>query len=172
MLRPVAAREPAKEIGTSLPWKWQLWFAIALLGLFVGLAVWMVMIADDTDAAWDRRVYVFGSVEALVFAAVGWVFGREVHRADAEKARQDADQAKKDAKAAQAEAADKREEAATERMKGQSLAAAVDAAAGAPTPDGGQARDVGLSGQGVAPPVPASQLSSLQTLAQRLYGSG
>ena len=99
--------------------------ALVLLTAFAVLAVWMMASADVEETTWARRVYVFGAVEAIVFAAVGWLFGREVHRGQAEAAQKDAQEAKADAAEARDTASAKSEEAAVARTKGQALAAAV-----------------------------------------------
>ena len=99
--------------------------ALVLLTAFAVLAVWMMASADVEETTWARRVYVFGAVEAIVFAAVGWLFGREVHRGQAEAAQKDAQEAKADAAEARDTASAKSEEAAVARTKGQALASAV-----------------------------------------------
>jgi hypothetical protein len=67
------------------------------LGLAVGFAVFAFFLVDNADTKdpteWERWVYVFGAVEALAFTAVGWLFGREVHRERAENAEHRADEA-------------------------------------------------------------------------------
>ena len=89
-------------------------------------------------------MFVFSSVEAIVFTAVGWIFGLEVHRAQAESAQKDADDAKEDAEE-KSQLADRRaEEAAEERAKGMRLAGAVETFAAGPADRHGQARDVGF----------------------------
>jgi hypothetical protein len=88
--------------------------ALLLLIVFAALVAVMIVRADDgNEVTWAHLVYVFGAVEAIVFTAVGWFFGKEVHREAAEKAREDADaskadaaKARDDAGAAAAEAAD------------------------------------------------------------------
>lgn len=69
-------------------------FAV-LVGIgFAVFAVFLVANADTTDSQeWERWVYVFGAVEAIAFAAVGWVFGREVNRQRAEQAEEQASDA-------------------------------------------------------------------------------
>jgi hypothetical protein len=85
----------------------------ALVGVgFAVFAVFLVANADTTDSQeWERWIYVFGAVEAVAFAAVGWVFGREVNRQRAEQAEDRA-----------SEAAAKEKE---EREKGATLAGLV-----------------------------------------------
>ena len=137
--------------------KAQLIIASALLIGFAVLVVAMLAWAQT----WEQRIYVFGAVEAIVFTAVGWVFGREVHRQTAETAKQDAAEAKQDAKAKGEEAKDM----AVEAQKGRMLAAAVDAALGEPAAGGGGPRDVSA----VPPSAPSTSLASLKALAEKLY---
>ena len=62
----------------------------------------MLSVADGDAQVWERRVYIFSGVEAIVFTAVGWIFGREVHRATAQQAQENAEQAKEELEAEQA----------------------------------------------------------------------
>jgi len=95
------------------PWRSQYWVAIGLIAVFVALVVVMLVVSDvKEETVWQRRVYLFGSVEAVVFTAVGWMFGREVHRTAVESAQQEAQQAKEEASAARTEAKQRSDQAA------------------------------------------------------------
>lgn len=75
--------------------------------VFLALSVWLFTAADDegtTEIVWSRYAYIVGGLEAIVFAAVGWLFGREVNRGTAEAAKKQADAATQDADAAKGEA--------------------------------------------------------------------
>jgi hypothetical protein len=74
--------------------------------------------SDVTEIVWSRYVYLFGGFEAVVFTAVGWLFGREVHRAAVETATKHAAEYKEEADAAKDEAS-----------RGRALAVAVKASA-------------------------------------------
>jgi len=89
-----------------------------LIAAFVAFVAFLLHEVAVSQASWERYVYLLSGVEAVVFAGVGWLFGKEVHRERAEKAEATA------AKAAdgQVKAAT---EAAAERQKGLSLAQAV-----------------------------------------------
>ena len=94
--------------------------AIALIGVFLVAIVVMYWLRDDRY--WDRLLFLFGALEALVFAGAGALFGTtvqrgnlEVARKDAAVARQDADQARQDAAAAQEQMSAAREAAARHR---------------------------------------------------------
>lgn len=58
---------------------------VSLLGFGV-LALYLLIDVDVEEVTWSRRVYIFAAVEAITFAGVGWLFGREVHRERAEVA--------------------------------------------------------------------------------------
>ncbi|MFT7022422.1 MAG: hypothetical protein ACJA07_001506 [Rhodococcus sp. (in: high G+C Gram-positive bacteria)] len=82
--------------------------AIALVVVFLALSVWLFTAANDegtTEIVWSRYAYIVGGLEAIVFAAVGWLFGREVNRGTAEVAKKQADAATQAADAAKGKAA-------------------------------------------------------------------
>ena len=162
-----SAAEPTRRDSDHLPWRWQFSIAATLIVAFAVLTVFMLSWANASDAVWKNRVFVFSSVEAVVFTAVGWVFGREVHRAEAESAQKDAEDAREDAKAKSELADRKAEEAAEERAKGMRLAGAVETFAAGPADRRDQPRDVGLRAE---PAGSSSQVAFLQDLARRLYG--
>ncbi len=81
-----------------------------------------------TEIEWGRNVYLYGGLEALAFAAAGFLFGREVHRQRAERAERHADSAQRDANSA-------RNAAATSAANGRALAEGVRAIAEAPAED-------------------------------------
>ena len=101
---------------------WVTWvFAVALVALFA-LASWILyQLADDAgvdEKLWARYVYVFSALHSIVFTAIGWIFGREVHRSAASAATKDARNAKREAKAAA-------DMATQQTFKGHALAEAV-----------------------------------------------
>jgi hypothetical protein len=156
-------------------WSWQFWVAVALVVAFVALAVAMLGLADGSDQAWQRRVYVFGAVEAVVFTAVGWLFGREVHRAEAETAKSDAADAKREAETAREEAkrnataaAEATRSAAEEHAQARTVAATVRHTTIAGTAGGGPGGDVSL---GAAEPARPAAVVDLKGLLEELYGT-
>ena len=80
---------------------------------------------SGTELIWQRRVYLFGGVEAIVFTAVGWIFGREVNRQQVNAAENRANTSVKRADAAVEEASDERANAADLAARGQAAKAAV-----------------------------------------------
>jgi lysylphosphatidylglycerol synthetase-like protein (DUF2156 family) len=143
----------------NMQWKWQFVVAGMLIVAFAVLTFFMLSWADAPAEEWKNLVFVFSSVEAIVFTAVGWLFGREVHREGAETARKDAAEAQDKADANQREAAD-------EKAKGMRLAGAVEAMDGTTTlRTQGEGEDVGFA------PADAglSQVDRVRQLARDLY---
>jgi hypothetical protein len=66
---------------------------LAVMGF--AFTVWYLLVSahSSSDAGWQRLAYVFSGVETVVFTAVGWLFGREINRKQAETAQQRADTA-------------------------------------------------------------------------------
>ena len=103
---------------------WFNWgFAIALVVLFVVACAVLLQLVDNEgvdEIRWHRYVYIFSAFASVVFTAVGWLFGREVHRSTAERAITDAKHARQEAKSATTQANH-------EAMKGRHLAEAIKA---------------------------------------------
>ena len=53
---------------------------------------------NEPNEVWVKITYIFSSVEAIVFTAVGFIFGREVNKSRAVKAEKNEEKAKKDEK--------------------------------------------------------------------------
>jgi hypothetical protein len=153
--------------------------AFALIGLFLVALVAMYQLRDDQY--WDRLLFLFGALEALVFAGAGALFGTTVQRGNVEAARKDAAVARQDAQAARQEmtvarehlsvardeAAQQREEARVLAERGTRLADTVRVFAAAqprPRPDRPGARPEDL-----APATPPSELGPLVELADRWF---
>jgi hypothetical protein len=173
---------PAAAEGGQARWTWQFGVAVGLLVGFGVLVVVMMTMADGNDTAWQRRVYLFGAVQALVFTAIGWLFGREVHRSEAQTARRDAEAAQREAQGARedargnaAAAAAAQQEAVEERTKGRAVQAAVHSATDAPRETGG-AGDAGGGpgdagyGDERAPAHARHALLDLRAMVDELYG--
>jgi hypothetical protein len=52
-------------------------------GLFI---FYMLSIAKVNELEWSRTIYLFSGIEAIAFAATGFLFGKEVHRQEAKSA--------------------------------------------------------------------------------------
>src|SRR3954466_8972780 len=70
--------------------RWQepaFWFGVGVIVAFAGLSLYLIRAAGNTEEiGWTRMLYIYGGLEAIVFAAAGYIFGREVHRERAEAA--------------------------------------------------------------------------------------
>ena len=70
-------------------------------------------------------LYLFTGIEAIVFAALGYVFGKDINRKRAESAEKDAKKSKKEAENSRREAEKAKEKTYMEREKGIALSSAV-----------------------------------------------
>jgi hypothetical protein len=80
--------------------KFILAFVLTLLYIWLVYAMWQLT-TTTKEIEWTRAVYLLSGVESIVFAAVGFLFGREVHRERANKAESRAIAAAEKAEAAQ-----------------------------------------------------------------------
>lgn len=168
---------PPRADQVNLPnvakWTWQFIVAVALLVAFAALIAAMILMAHGDDTVWQRRIYVFGAAQAIVFTAIGWLFGREVNRSTAESAKNDAVQAKQEAANARQEATEKTLQAAEsmriaaeEKTKGRAVKALVRNGQSAATAGrAGGPRDVGMTTSPTA-----GILTDLRALVDELYG--
>lgn len=105
----------------NINWKDLITYSIAVLSL-AGFSWFIYYLVGRTNSAseleWTRSVYLLSGVEAIVFAAAGFLFGREVHRVRAEKAEEKAGLAETIATEAQSRAV-------AAETKGESLASAI-----------------------------------------------
>ena len=106
--------------------------AVVLIALFVVFIV--VLIFLRASPQWDRLIFLFGGLEALVFAAAGAFFGTGVQRAHTVQAQQVANQERQRADANESDA-----------VHGQAVAAMVRAKTD--NPRGGE----GQEGRGARP---------------------
>jgi hypothetical protein len=149
--------------------------AFALIGLFLVALVVMYRLRDDQY--WDRLLFLFGALEALVFAGAGALFGTTVQRGHVEAARQDAQAARQDAQAARQEttlarehlsaardeAARHREEARVLAERGTGLADTMRVFAAGPHPP--RPDRPGARPEDLAPAAPPAEVASLVELA-------
>ena len=103
---------PAPATGGKLG-KVQIWVAVALIVVFIAtLVVLAVMRADQN---WDRLMYLLSGFEAIVFAAVGALFGVTVQRGAVDSAQKDAATARAEANTERARADENAEDARSGR---------------------------------------------------------
>jgi hypothetical protein len=115
-LPPTVTPEPQEKPASRDPVP--LWVAIlAIAGFGVFVAFLLTRLGLD-DLQWTRATYLLNGVEAIAFAAAGFLFGREVQRGRAESAERRAENA-------EAVAVENQEDA----TKGRSLATMVKATA-------------------------------------------
>lgn len=146
-----------------------------ILGGFAVLMLYMLATSGDkgvSENVWGRRLYVYGSAEAITFTAVGWLFGREVHRSTAKVARKQAADASADAKDAHRTALAKTDEAARASATGEVVARAIIASANnAASPRGRPVASFreSLTNEPAGSALSSSQLDSLKDLVMNLY---
>ena len=63
--------------------------AIGVLIAYGFFIYFLIGKADAEELDWSRLIYLFSGVEAIVFAAAGFLFGREVNRKRAENAEEE-----------------------------------------------------------------------------------
>jgi hypothetical protein len=107
----------ANQNDTSTPQKGIVVVIAILILIAYAAAVLFLFIQSKTalNETWTRYTLLLGGIEAIAFSAVGYLFGKEVHRQQAENAEKRAADAQKQATSAS-------NEAAAVRSKGQSLA--------------------------------------------------
>jgi hypothetical protein len=134
-----------------------------LIAVFVIALIVMAWLRNDRQ--WDRLIYLFGGLEAVVFAAAGALFGTSVQRGNLADARKDASQARQEAETARTEA----QLNVADAEKGKVLAEAC-RAAGQATETTSQRRGARDMDQFEATSPGASpDLRTLVTLADRLF---
>lgn len=98
-----------EKLRAYLPWL----FAIMILSGYAWFIYYLIGKTDSKDEEWVKITYIFSSVEAIVFTAVGFIFGREVNKSRAVEAERKEEQAKKDKKEFAKEVLDKIPQAPT-----------------------------------------------------------
>jgi len=129
------------------------WVGLLVLIGFAGLVAWTLGVRGDTN--WDRVVYIFGSVEAIAFAAAGAIFGTQVQRQQVQAAQAQASAERTRANEAQSTV----QQHVAKAAQAKALAVAVKRATESP------AGDVG--GETVAP----SALAHLAAIADQILAS-
>jgi hypothetical protein len=69
----------------------------AIVGLWAGMALYLMFRSGDAEVTWSRLALVFSSVQAVVFGAAGLLFGVTINRQRAERAEARADANQQDA---------------------------------------------------------------------------
>ena len=138
---------------------------IVLLAAFASFILYLIHKSNVAELRWDRLTYLFNGVEAIVFAAVGWLFGREVHRAQAASAEQRAGQERQRADQAQGQASQLSQDVIGERERGRALVQAVLTADQQPIRE----RRLQAMGPGATAAAAQADVGYLAELAKNLY---
>ena len=137
--------------------------AVGAFLAFLALVLLMFLQRDASETAWSRLVYLLTGVEAVAFAGAGWVFGKEVHRAEAQSAEKQVEAEQQRASQAENEARQATKDANAERIRGVRMAQAVETAhAQQPTGRAGE-REISASTKR------ENALDSVVVLARQLY---
>src|ERR1700738_5238458 len=64
--------------------------AFVILEVFLGILLWGTN-TSMTEVEWGRFIYLLTGVETITFAGIGWLFGKEVHREQAQMAQRQAE---------------------------------------------------------------------------------
>jgi hypothetical protein len=109
---------------------------LIIVGYGVFLIYMLRMVSVPEETIWMRTIYLLNGFEAIAFAAAGYLFGKEVHRQQAENAEKRADKA-------QDEAIDAQDSANEALTKGYRLTEAVKARAAAQSGQELKAKSIG-----------------------------
>ena len=176
-----APTPPESASASGASWRWLFFAAMAIVAAYIGFVLLAFVRADDAlpETDWSRSVYVLLGVEALAFTAVGWLFGREVHRGEAKEAQKHADEAKQvatleknRADSAKDTAAQERSRAEAAQTKGHILARAVHSLTEADSGGGGgdESSPAGGRTRGLEAPATGST-QALRSIADELFPS-
>jgi hypothetical protein len=102
-----------------------LWVAIFAIAVWIGFSIFLIVKSGTNETEWTRIAWVFGSIQAIAFAAAGALFGTAVQQQNVDNAQQRAVSARNDA--------DQQREAAA---RGRALAVAMQAEEAAQTTAG------------------------------------
>jgi hypothetical protein len=170
--KPALQQPPQPYSASTGPIFWAplLFAAVLSLAYLVLLGCLYYNVDRIQEPHWSRVVYVAGGLGGLVTTAIGWVFGREVHRGTAEVASAAAHSARGAADAAQDEATRAHSEASQAHLKasqnerdaarGRALAVAIQA--------GPAARELTNDTEQLAAVI-QSHLSTLESMANVFF---
>ena len=141
--------------------------ALGVLAMYVIFVV--VLIALRQDRNWDRLIYLLSGFEAIVFSAIGWIFGTTVARGAVQEAKVSQAEAKEQASTARQEAAEartseqaaraERDDSLKDAERGRAIAASIKAKTGGSSRVGARPEDTSTS----------PELEELRHLAERLF---
>jgi hypothetical protein len=114
--------------------------------------------ADSNDPGWTHRLLIFSGIEAIAFAALGWLFGREINRHAVDQVDEAQEKAQQAAK-----------ESGEVAGRGQALADAVRAQAEAGAEEEARAIAGAEEGRERGPVGASRSVDNLRALADRLF---
>ena len=129
---PTPPPKPAPPTPSTTSWITYVGLVVAVVALFsFGLLIMYMLsrTSDATELEWQRDVYLLSGVEAVAFAAAGFLFGKEIHRQQAEQATARADKAEEKAADAQQNAQLANRTTIEVRARARALTAAINAKA-------------------------------------------
>ncbi|WP_400072415.1 hypothetical protein [Zobellia russellii] len=137
------------------------WSSVSLFLVALGILIaygffiyFLIGKVDSGDPSWSRLIYLFSGVEAIVFAAVGFLFGKEVNRQRAEKAEIEKKQVEEQKEKI-------KDEKVAEHNKGLVLGAMIMQAEGS--------QNKSMENRGLEMEISSSELQSIAEKAKQLY---
>lgn len=137
--------------------------AVCALLAFLALVLLMFLQRGSSETTWSRLVYLLTGLEAVSFAGAGWIFGKEVHKAEVQRAEQEVQTQRQLASESEDKARNASEVAHAEKVRGVRLAQAVETANAQPTTRPSEEREIAARG------TPDGALESVAALARQLY---
>jgi hypothetical protein len=127
---PAQPKKPQEDqSGTALTLDIKGWIApIVAVLILIALAFLYIFLLKNVNAVsetWQRLTYLLEGIEAIAFAAMGYLFGSEVHRKQAEDAKEGEQQAKEDADKANQRASNAEVGVAEVEAKGNALKVSI-----------------------------------------------
>ena len=92
---------------------------------FMGLIAFLLMQGTMDNSKWVQYTFLLSGLETITFTAIGWLFGKEVHRQQAQQAERRADLMEQMAMEAMQTVANEAKRADIEEMKGKMLGKGV-----------------------------------------------
>lgn len=146
-------------------WRDSLAAAVAVCALlaFLALVLLMFLQRGSSETTWSRLVYLLTGLEAVAFAGAGWIFGKEVHKAEAQRAEQEVQTERQRASESEDKAREASEVAHAEQIRGARLVQAVETAHAQRSALHGEEREIASRSR------PDDALASVAGLARQLY---
>jgi hypothetical protein len=122
---PAANTASSNRVAASLKDLVAPFVAVVILVGFIGSTIFMLLQSSLSDIQWSRDIYLFGGIEAIAFAAAGFLFGTQVQRQQVQAANDRAQQADTHAQDATERAMSATATAAATQAKADAVAAVV-----------------------------------------------